>query len=64
MNEALAQDILEKLRSGELSEYRVGKEEFMTFRTVLVQRDDFKHFRGIARHGGEVIYQYLQTARS
>ncbi|CAG9620585.1 hypothetical protein [Sutcliffiella rhizosphaerae] len=64
MNEALVKDILDKLKNGELHEYRVQKEDFMAFREILVAREDFKHFRGIAKHKGEVIYQYLQEARS
>lgn len=64
MDEILASDILDKLKSGELNQYLVTKEEFMEFRKVLVSREDFKHFRGIAKHNGEVIYQYLQEARS
>ncbi|MEH7204067.1 hypothetical protein V7130_16315, partial [Bacillus safensis] len=31
---------------------------------VLVNQDDFKHFRGIAKHGGDVIFEYLTEARS
>ena len=64
MNETLAEEILDKLNNGELNEYKIQKEEFMVFRKVLVAREDFKHFRGIARHKGEVIYQYIQEARS
>jgi hypothetical protein len=64
MNEQLAAEILDKLKNGELSEYRVDKEEFMEFRKVLVAREDFKHFRGIAKHDGVVVYQYKETARS
>ncbi|KMJ58289.1 hypothetical protein AB685_10285 [Bacillus sp. LL01] len=64
MNESLAEEVLDKLKNGELHEYRIQKEEFMIFRKVLVARDDFKHFRGIAKHNGEVVYQYMQEARS
>jgi hypothetical protein len=64
MNETLATEILDKLKMGEWKEYRICKEEFMEFRKVLVAREDFKHFRGIAKHNGEVIYQYTQEERS
>jgi len=57
-------DILDRLKSGELAEYRVLKADFLAFRQVLVNRKDFKNFRGIAQRGGDVIYQYLQTPRS
>lgn len=64
MNEQFVQEILEKLKKGELSEFYVKKEEFMVFRQVLVKRDDFKHFRGIGQRGGDVLYHYLQEPRS
>ncbi|WP_078547877.1 hypothetical protein [Litchfieldia alkalitelluris] len=57
-------EIFNKLRDRELNEYRVTKEHFLSFRKVLVEREDFKQFRGIAQHGGEVIYQYLDEPRS
>ena len=56
--------ILDGLRNGELSEFMVKKEDFLAFRQVLVQRDDFKHFRGIAQRGGDVLYHYLEEART
>lgn len=64
MQEQEAKEILEKLANRELGEYRITKEEFLLFRQFLVQRADFKHFRGIAQHGGEVVYQYLDEPRS
>lgn len=64
MDEQFVNEILNKLRDGELNEYLVSKEQFLSFRNVLVKREDFKHFRGIAQHGGNVVYTYLQEARS
>jgi hypothetical protein len=64
MNKEMVDDILNRLMTGELSEYYVKKEDFMTFRDVLVKRKDFKHFRGIAQRGGDVLYQYLKEPRS
>jgi hypothetical protein len=64
MQKELIQEILEKLKDGSLSEYYVEKENFLDFRTELVKRNDFKHFRGISQRGGDVIYQYLNTPRS
>lgn len=57
-------EVLEKLKSGEISEYYVKKEDFMVFREILVKREDFKHFRGIGQRGGDVVYQYLADPRS
>jgi hypothetical protein len=64
MNEEHITEILDKLMTGELSEYYVPKENFMDFRQVLVKREDFKHFRGIALRDGNVLYQYLAEPRS
>ncbi|OCA85625.1 hypothetical protein A8F94_12145 [Bacillus sp. FJAT-27225] len=64
MNEKEINEILDQLRDGVLTEYYVTKEDFLPFRTVLVHRQDFKHFRGIAQRGGDVIYEYVSEARS
>ena len=64
MDAEQAKDILDKLAKGELNEYRITKNEFLDFREELVKREDFKHFRGNAQHNGEVIYTYLEKARS
>ncbi|WP_040204698.1 hypothetical protein [Neobacillus jeddahensis] len=64
MTEEMVSDILNRLMSGELSEYYVKNEDFMEFRKVLVKRKDFKHFRGIGQRGGDVLYQYLKEPRS
>jgi hypothetical protein len=57
-------EVLEKLKSGEMSEYLVKKNDFLTFREVLVKREDFKWFRGIGQRGGDIIFQYQKTPRS
>jgi len=64
MTEDLVKEILDKLMTGELSEYYVSNEDFMIFRKVLVKRKDFKHFRGIGQRGGDVLYHYLKEPRS
>lgn len=64
MNEDFVNDILNRLKTGELSEYYVKNEDFMDFRRVLVKREDFKHFRGIGQRGGDVLFQYLKEPRS
>lgn len=56
--------MLEALRNKEVEEISVKKEDFLSFRAVLVKQPDFKHFRGIAAHGGHVRYQYLENPRS
>ncbi|MBM7659623.1 hypothetical protein JOC85_000390 [Bacillus mesophilus] len=56
--------ILDKLRNRELEEYFVTKDVFLAFRELLVKQNDFKHFRGIAQHGGAVVYTYTEEPRS
>ncbi|HSI66535.1 MAG TPA: hypothetical protein VK947_03905 [Planococcus sp. (in: firmicutes)] len=50
--------MLEQLKAGELSSLEVPKEEFLDFRSILVKRADFKHFRGTAHHFGRTVYTY------
>ncbi|MFJ7728859.1 hypothetical protein ACIQXV_22370 [Neobacillus sp. NPDC097160] len=64
MQEEMINEILNRLMTGELSEYYVKNDDFMDFRMVLVKRKDFKHFRGIGQRGGDVLYQYLKEPRS
>lgn len=64
MEKSQVEHILNKLRNKEIEEYLVEKEHFLAFREVLVRQEDFKHFRGIAGHGGIVVYTYVDEARS
>lgn len=64
MNKEDAAELIEKLKLGEISEFTVSKEDFLFFREQIVSRSDFKHFRGIAKHGGITTYTYLEEARS
>lgn len=64
MNKELVNELLDKLKNGEISELTIKKEDFLSFREQLVSRNDFKHFRGIAKHGGLTIYHYLEDERS
>jgi hypothetical protein len=56
--------MLESLKNNEVEEIFVAKQDFMEFREFLVKREDFKHFRGIAQRGGDVIFTYIDEARS
>ncbi|TSB47136.1 hypothetical protein [Alkalicoccobacillus porphyridii] len=58
MTEGLASEMLSKLINGDLSEYRVEKEEFLIFQPVLFNHEEFKNFRGAAKHGGAIVYTY------
>jgi hypothetical protein len=55
---------LEDLKEGNVTSITIEKENFLEFREVLILREDFKHFRGIAKQGGIVIYTYEKSARS
>ncbi|ABO66248.1 Conserved hypothetical protein [Geobacillus thermodenitrificans NG80-2] len=64
MDKALAAKQIAELRNGVIAELLVKKEDFLTFRAVLIEQPDFKHFRGIAQRGGHVLYHYMDTPRS
>ncbi|GAM13762.1 hypothetical protein SAMD00020551_1908 [Mesobacillus selenatarsenatis SF-1] len=64
MDKEQAVRMLESLRNKEVEEIFVSKQDFMEFREFLVKRDDFKHFSGIAQRGGDVIFRYIDEARS
>ncbi|WP_075617373.1 hypothetical protein [Paenisporosarcina indica] len=55
---------LNELRVGTRTSLTIEKEDFLSFREVLVQMEDFKHFRGVAKQGGILIYTYEKEARS
>jgi hypothetical protein len=57
-------EVIDKLRNKEVEEYLIKKEVFLSFREVLVKQNDFKHFRGIAQQGGDVIYTFMDEPRS
>ncbi|AYV65843.1 MULTISPECIES: hypothetical protein [Niallia] len=64
MNKEIVEEILDKLMKREIESYRVKKEDFLAFRSELVKREDFKHFKGIAEIGGDVTYKYMDEPRS
>lgn len=64
MDQEQAIRMLESLKNKEAEEIFVTKQDFMAFREFLVKREDFKHFRGIAQRGGDVVFTYVEEARS
>lgn len=50
--------MLQELKDGSLPFITISKEEFLMFREILIVRDDFKHFKGVAKQGGSVVYTY------
>ncbi|EGA90329.1 hypothetical protein GPDM_05756 [Planococcus donghaensis MPA1U2] len=49
---------LEDLKNGIIESITIKKEDFLEFRTTLIAREDFKHFRGTAYHHGTTVYTY------
>lgn len=56
--------MIKQLKSGEVTSIEVKKEEFLVFREFLVKDEKFKHFRGVAKQGGNIEYTYLENPRS
>lgn len=57
-------EMIEKLKDGKIRQIEVDKKTFYEFRELIVEREDFKHFRGIAKQSGIVVYEYLEEERS
>lgn len=57
-------EMIEKLKNGEIKQIEVDKSSFYELRELIVEREDFKRFRGIAKQKGIVVYEYLEEERS
>jgi len=55
---------MEMLKDREIEYLEISKEEFLSFREILVKREDFKYFSGNAMQGGKIVYTYLNNPRS
>ena len=64
MNKEEINALLDQLKDGTIPELHVKKEDFLAIREVIVARKDFKHFQGVAERGGNVLYRYMENARS
>ncbi|MBA9025060.1 MULTISPECIES: hypothetical protein [Bacillaceae] len=64
MDREEVETLLNQLANGEIDEFTITKDQFLDFQLFLVKREDFKHFSGTAKHGGEVTYQYMVEPRS
>ena len=58
------EQMLQELKEGIQSSVTISKEEFLLFREALIVREDFKHFKGIAKQGGSIVYTYELESRS
>jgi hypothetical protein len=64
VNEQIANSLLDQLASNEVNQIEIQKDDFEIFRNVLVNRPDFKYFRGVAQRGGHIVYYYMDEPRS
>ncbi|HWK24065.1 MAG TPA: hypothetical protein VNS08_13615 [Ureibacillus sp.] len=58
------QKMIEQLKNGEVESIEIPKGEFLQFRGLLVKDEMFKHFRGEAKQGGDVVFTFLKVPRS
>jgi hypothetical protein len=58
------EQMLEELMQGIQTSFTISNQDFLTFREVLIVREDFKHFKGVAIQGGSVEYTYEKVSRS
>lgn len=56
--------MIEQLKNREIEKIEITKEEFLQFRELIVKDEMFKHFKGEAQQGGNVIYTFLEVPRS
>ncbi|MHC5218190.1 hypothetical protein ACYSNR_16130 [Enterococcus sp. LJL128] len=52
------EELLEQLKTGEISELKIGNAEFFLFREAWLNREDRMSFVGEAHHGGAATYCY------
>ncbi|WP_288746573.1 hypothetical protein [uncultured Enterococcus sp.] len=52
---------MDQLKSGEIKEIYVPRENFMMFRDIWIKREDRKYFVGEAAHNGNITYRYDKT---
>ncbi len=56
--------MLNQLSNGEVSSIEINKEEYLHFREILVKDTQFKHFRGEAKQGGNIVFTFLEVPRT
>lgn len=56
--------MIEQLKNREIDTIEIEKGEFLKFREVLVKDELFKHFRGEAKQGGNVVFTFMEQPRS
>ena len=56
--------MIDQLRNGEVNSIEINKAEYLQFREVLVKDAQFKHFRGEAKQGGNIVFTFLEVPRT
>ena len=56
--------MLNQLRNGEVRSIEMNKAEYWHFREVLVKDTQFKHFRGEAKQGGNIVFTFSEVPRT
>ncbi|KIL45883.1 hypothetical protein [Jeotgalibacillus soli] len=64
MNKEEMIEMLNELKEKKIEQLFISKEDFPVCRELILARDDFKHFRGIAQRNGDIIYHYMNEPRS
>lgn len=55
---------LNQLRNKEVASITISKAEYLQFREQLIKDPQFKHFRGEAKQGGDVVFTFLDEPRT
>lgn len=58
------QQMLDQLRNGKVNSIVITKSEYLHFREALVKDPQFKHFRGEAKQGGNIVFTFLEVPRT
>ena len=58
------QQLLNQLCNKEIESLTISKAEYLQFREQLVKSSKFKHLRGEAKQGGDVVFTFLDIPRT
>lgn len=56
--------MIDQLRNGKVNSIEINKAEYLQFREVLVKDAQFKHFRGEAKQGGNIVFTFFDVPRT
>lgn len=58
------ESLINQLKNGDIKQIEIIKSDFLPFREILIKDNQFKHFRGEAKQGGNIVFTFLQNPRS